>query len=167
MKAYIGIDNGVTGSIAFIGDDSSRMFQTPTHKEQSYTKKKAQITRIDWMSLEIALANLVDTWGNAKYVRVFIERPFTGKGYKAVVSGMRALEATLIAVERYGLSYQYIDSKQWQREMLPKGCKGTAELKAASKDVGIRLFPQHKEIIVKQKDADSLLIAEWARRNDL
>ena len=50
--------------------------------------------------------------------------------------------------------------------MLPKGCKG-AELKAASKDVGIRLFPQHKEIIVKQKDADSLLIAEWARRNDL
>lgn len=167
MKAYIGIDNGVTGSIAFIGDGNSRMFRTPTHKEQSYTKKKAQITRIDWMGLEVALANLVDSWGNSKYIRVLIERPYVNpKGFKATASALRSLEATLIAVERYGLSYEYIDSKQWQKVMLPKGCKGD-ELKAASKDIGIRLFPEHKEIITKQKDADSLLIAEWARRMDL
>ncbi|MHC4574386.1 MAG: hypothetical protein ACYS76_09695 [Planctomycetota bacterium] len=50
--------------------------------------------------------------------------------------------------------------------MLPKGCK-KEELKKASIDIGCRLFPYHKEQIIKHKDADSLLIAEWARRKNL
>jgi hypothetical protein len=50
--------------------------------------------------------------------------------------------------------------------MFPKGLKGI-ELKKASMDIGIRLFPHLEEVIIKQKDADGLLIAEWARRNNL
>ena len=168
MKAYIGIDNGVTGSIAFIGDDKSWFRPVPTHKEQSYIKKKGNITRIDWMALDVMLVHCVSSWGNPKYVRVFIERPMVNSTrFKASMSALRALEATLIAVERIGLSYEYVDSKQWQKVMLPQGCKGTPELKAASMAIGTRLFPEHAEAILKQKDADSLLMAEWARRSGL
>jgi hypothetical protein len=160
-KTYIGVDNGVTGSIAFIfeSDHPAQLHRTPTKKEQSYTKKKQQITRVDWLRFFGLLPS--DPQG----VRVFIERPYTNlRGLKATVSGMRCLEATLIAIEQAGLSYEYVDSRQWQKEMLPSGLKGP-ELKAASLDVGIRLFPQLREEIIKQKDADALLIAEWARRN--
>lgn len=165
MKVYIGIDNGVSGSIAYIGR-RTYFVPVPTRKEQSYTKAKAQITRIDWKELEILFA-MYSMQSKGHDLRVFIERPFVNpKGFKATVSALRALESTLIAVERYGLSYEYVDSRQWQKVMLPKGCKG-AELKVASMNIGIRLFPLYTETIKKHKDADSLLIAEWARREQL
>jgi len=169
MRAYIGIDNGVSGSLAFLSGDGEmvRFKSTPVRKEQSYTKAKAQITRVDWLELQTWFAFCADMFGNAKYTRAFIERPFVNpKGFKATVSALRALEATLICVEWAHLSYQYVDSREWQRVLLPKGCKGP-ELKAASKDIGIRLFPGFAEEIRKHKDADSLLIAEWARRSGL
>jgi hypothetical protein len=34
-------------------------------------------------------------------------------------------------------------------------------------DIGCRLFPKHKKILISQKDADALLIAEYARRKKL
>ena len=85
------------------------------------------------------------------------------KRWAASVSAIRALEATLIIVELLEIPYIYVDSKEWQRELLPKGCKGDA-LKTASKDIGCRLFPQHKELIIKHKDADGILMAEYCRR---
>lgn len=48
-----------------------------------------------------------------------------------------------------------------------KGIEGSAELKKASMDIGLRLFPDQEEVIKKHKDADALLIAEWARREQL
>jgi hypothetical protein len=76
------------------------------------------------------------------------------------LSAVRALEATLIAVEQHQFRYEYIDSKEWQKELLPKNIKGSDELKSASLDVGKRMFP---ELNIK-KDADGLLIAEYLRR---
>jgi len=109
-------------------------------------------------------------WCSRPYdrIRAFIERPYMNpKGFKATASALRCLEATLISIERAaGLSYEYIDSKQWQKVMLPKGCKGP-DLKTTSRDIGCRLFPEHTKVIRKHKDADSLLIAEWARRAGL
>ena len=170
--AYVGIDNGVTGSLALLnGRVQFRMI--PTRTEQSYTKKKQQITRV----LIPELINILNTWVNTEWVyapdvghnfRVFIERPFVNPhGFKATASALRALEATLIAVEQIGLSYQYVDSREWQKVMLPAGIKGTPDLKRASVDIGCRLFPQYADSIRKHKDADSLLIAEWARRRQL
>jgi hypothetical protein len=48
--------------------------------------------------------------------------------------------------------------------MLPKGVQGSAELKKASMDIGLRLFPDHGSVIRKHKDSDGLLIAAWAQR---
>ena len=167
MNTIIGIDNGVTGSIAAIIQPINSLpieiffLPMPTKKEQSYTKKRQSITRIDYGKLYDILFRLRMFQG-----KCFIERPFANPmGFKATVSAMRALEATLIAVEGNGLAYEYIDSKEWQKIMLPAGIKGTAELKKASVDIGCRLFPKYAEAIRKHKDADSLLIAEWARRN--
>jgi len=165
MRAYIGIDNGVSGSLALIIPGFTGFKPMPSNKEQSYTKAKAQITRVDWRRLDITLA----TWCHYgdESIRVFIERPFVNpKGFKATVSALRCLEATLISIEKARLSYEYVDSRQWQKVLLPKGCKGL-DLKTASRDIGCRLFPEHSVAIKEHKDADSLLIAEWARREGL
>jgi hypothetical protein len=82
--------------------------------------------------------------------------------FSASMSAVRCLEATLIAIEEVGFSYQYVDSKEWQKLLLPKGLKGSDELKKASFDVGKRMFPT----LAIKKDADGLLIAEYLRRKD-
>jgi len=82
---------------------------------------------------------------------------------KALNSAMRSMEATLVVLELLSIPYIWIDSKEWQSELLPHGIKGTDALKSASKDVGIRRFPQFKELIQKRKDADGILIAEYCR----
>ena len=46
-KSYWALDNGVTGTIAWIGDSGSGFIETPVKKEQSYTKARNIITRID------------------------------------------------------------------------------------------------------------------------
>lgn len=165
MKTYIGGDNGVSGSWALISDGAALFVPVPVKREQNYTKAKATITRVDVFALEDILRRWID--GRVNDVRVFLERPMVNPGrFKATTSALRSLEATLVCLERIGLSFEYVDSKQWQKELLPKGLKG-AELKHASKDIGKRLFPGLSKEIDKQKDADGLLIAEWARRNDL
>jgi hypothetical protein len=83
--------------------------------------------------------------------------------FNASLSAIRALEATLIALEESKLPYEYIDSKEWQKHLLPKGLKGSDELKKASLDIGKRLFPS----LELKKDADGVLIAEYLRRKQL
>lgn len=162
MRLFIGIDNGVTGSVGVVSEDLSIVdfHKIPTKKDYNYTKTKQNITRIDVK----ALINLFCFYAGYKNVRVFIERPMVNpKRFKQSLSAVRALEATLIALEEFQFPYQFIDSKEWQKEMLPKNISGSRELKEASKKIGERLFPK---INFYKNDCDSLLIAEWARRNN-
>lgn len=155
---YIGIDNGVTGSIGLIAEGLGLMVRTPVKKELSYTKKKQNITRIDSVKL---LRFLEDYTVQHESVRAMIERPLVNPGmFKATLSAMRALEATLNVLEILGIGYEYIDSKEWQKALLPDGCKGK-ELKEASAQIGTRLYPSNAEIIRRQKDSDGLLIAHY------
>lgn len=158
MYSYIGIDNGTSGTIGVITEHHNYFWKTPTKKEQDYTKKKQNITRID----VVALDELLNRFENPFAV---LERPFTGKYVKTMLNGMRALEATLTFLESNGIGHVFIDSKAWQRDLLPQGIKGSTDLKKASRDIGVRMFPQHKELIMKHGDADGILIAEYARRN--
>lgn len=166
-KIYIGIDNGVTGTIAWMGEGvAAGMIETPVKSEQSYTKEKKNITRIDYPTLAQYLKNIVAETPKED-VLVVIERPMINPmRFQASVSAARSLEATLIAIENMCLPRMYVDSRQWQKALLPHGCKGP-ELKHASADIGCRLFPALEKIIGKHKDADALLIAEWARREGL
>jgi len=168
-RAYIGIDNGVSGSIGIIlkGADSflSIFFiPMPTKKEQNYTKAKRNITRVDTPRLWRILWDIFPP-ESAIQVHVMMERPMVNPTrFQATASALRALEATLCVVEGLKYSYSYIDSKEWQKVLLPKGTKGPPALKKASMDIGCRLFPACREVIVKHKDADGLLIAEHCRR---
>lgn len=166
-KIYIGIDNGVTGTIAWMGEGvAADMIETPVKSEQSYTKEKKNISRVDYPALAQHLKNIVGETPKAD-VLVVIERPMINPmRFQASVSAARSLEATLIAIENMCLPRMYVDSRQWQKALLPHGCKGP-ELKHASADIGCRLFPELEKIIGKHKDADALLIAEWARREGL
>ena len=156
-KLICGIDNGVSGSIGIICEDGSVHFHlTPVKKTLNYTKTKSWLNRIDVVKLEEILTALP-----VENSHVYLERPMVNPGrFKATVSALRALEATLIVIERLKLPLTYEDSKEWQKEMLPKGLEGTDELKAASLAIGNRLWPSVKF----KSDADALLMAEWARR---
>lgn len=160
-KLYIGIDNGVSGTIGVVGD-KTHFFTTPVKSVLKYTKKKANVTRIDHEKLTDVLLEIVDGY-DIDDVIVALERPMVNpKRFTATSSALRAWEATLIIVERLGLPYFYIDSKEWQKVMLPKGIKGAPELKRASRDVGDRLFPAYKEM--NHEDRDGILIAEYVRK---
>lgn len=164
-KLYIGIDNGVSSQgIGLIYSDGRVAYpKLPTIFQQDYTKAKKNITRIDGPKLdsilEVALVGI-----DAQEAIATVERPLVNpKMFKTTASALRCHEATLIVLENLGIPYQFIDSKEWQRVMLPKGTKGPAALKQASYDIGKRLFPR---LVLKQKDADSLLIAEYTRRRE-
>lgn len=156
-RFYIGIDNGVSGSIGMINADTGgfRFIRTPVKKELNYTKAKAYINRIDAIELTKILSVC------ASNSMVLIERPMVNPGrWVASVSAIRALEATQTVLEQLGLPYAFIDSKEWQKVLLPSGLKGE-ELKKASLDVGKRLFPN---IEGKHADFDGMLLAEFCKR---
>lgn len=167
-KLYIGIDNGTSGTIGWVGEVyQPKMIITPMRLEQSYTKKKQIISRINHAVLKQTLMDLMDGLC-PEDILVIMERPRINPGqFSTSISAARSLEATLCVVEDLGLPRMYCDSRQWQRVLLPKGIEGSAELKKASKDIGCRLFPSQVAVIDKHKDADGLLIAEWARREGL
>lgn len=165
-KVYIGCDNGSSGTIGILGDIEPMFFQVPTFKQLSFQKtKKVNITRIDTVAFTKILTPLIK---KEYYIKAILERPMLNSmRFNASISGARALEAILIVFENLDIGVQYLDSKLWQKELLPTGIKGSVELKKASKDIGIRLFPQFKEEITKHKDADGILIAEYAKRHNL
>ena len=167
-KLYIGVDNGTTGTIGWVGENiAPGMILTPTFKEQSYTKAKKIISRIDHMALKSEIIELMAGMIHEDVI-VIMERPrINPMQFSTSISAARSLEATLCIVEDLGLPRMYCDSRDWQTVLLPKGTKGSPELKKASMDIGCRLFPSQADLIVKHKDADGLLIAEWARRKGL
>ena len=160
MNSFIGIDNGVTGSIGIItikrATVSSAFIKTPVVKCESYTKKVQHIHRIDWRGL---LENLpMDSFA-------LIERPMVNpRAFTATQSALRALEATIIVLEMLGIPHNYIDSKEWQGEFIASGIIGHDKMKEASKKIGLKLFPSNGRFIERHGDADGLLIAEYARR---
>ena len=160
MKNFMGIDNGTSGTIGIITPEETIFIPTPSKLEQSYTKKKQNISRIQFRTLYNFLKTYTDD------CHVMLGRPMVNPGrWAATVSALRALESTIIVLEILNVSYEYIDSKSWQSELLPKGTKGSAEFKKASVDIGCRLFPQFKDFIIKHGDADGILIAEYCKRH--
>jgi len=155
-KLYIGIDNGVSGTIGWTDGVTYGQIKTPVFKQQNYTKAKGNISRIDHCYLMNWLKHLKT---NSTFV--VIERPMVNPGrFKASISAVRALESTQLILETLSLPYQFVDSKEWQKEMLAKGIKGD-ELKKASIQVAKRLFPT----VECKPDGDGILMAEWARRS--
>lgn len=152
QRAFVGVDNGISGSIGIIYSDGTyEFFKSPVIKQQDYTKKKKLISRI----VPNKFADILDKVGPGSMV--FIERPMINSTrFNASMSAIRAYEMTITILDTLGLPYETVDSKDWQKALLPQGVSGD-ELKKASFDVGNRLFPNFKE--VKHPDRDGMLIA--------
>ncbi len=166
-RTYIGIDNGVTGSIGIIvvknSYPSSHLFiPMPTIVEQDYTKAPKAVKRIDYKILKQIILHYKDM-----NPIILLERPrINNTNFWTSISAARAHEATLIAIEEVGIPLyngRCIDSRNWQSELLPN-VKGHDNLKQASKDVGKKMFPTIKTSL---RDYDGLLIAEWGKRKRL
>jgi len=160
---YIGIDNGTTSNGIGVVCDSgeSYLYKTPIKKELSYTKVAKNISRIDHPKLMEVFKEIIS---NAKDEPLMagLERPMVNPGrFFASMSAIRALEATLIALEVHGIPYVYLDSKEWQHVLLPKNVNKD-ELKSASLTIGKRLYPK----LPLKVDADGILIAHYLRNKN-
>lgn len=159
-KIYVGLDNGCSGTIGIMGEDVCELYHTPSKKEQDYTKTKKNISRLDVLSF----VSLFSKFNKNNLVFV-LERPMINSlRFNSSIVAARCFESELSQIELMGCKHIFIDSKEWQNALLPKGCNGK-ELKKASKDIGNRLFPQFEDF--KHPDRDGLLIAEYARRKNL
>jgi hypothetical protein len=156
MRRIIGIDNGVSGAITILDSGRTTHCLMPVKKCLDYTKKKNWLNRVDVH----AVKKLLSKDSNEASLAV-IERPMVNPArWKATMSAIRCLEATLIILEDLQIPYRFIDSKEWQKVMLPSGLHKD-ELKEASCQVARRIFPT---LEFKKEGADSLLIAEYAKR---
>ena len=154
---YLAFDNGTSANgVALLGISLIEYVPLPIKNELSYTKEEHHITRVDAPKLEQQILK----WNlPADKTLVLMERPMINPTrFRASISAVRCLEAELIVVEKFGFKVEYVDSKQWQRILLPE-VEGSTELKKASLELGKKLFPNIK----LKKDADSLLIAYWAK----
>ena len=163
MRNYIGIDNGVSGSIGIIVTTDSRieakLYKTPIVRRLDYVGFERYLNRIDVVNLEEMLKGYAP-----EETIVGIERPMVNPmRFRASVSALRALEATLIVVEKLRFPVVYIDSKKWQKELFGK--EKVRDLKLMSLEISRRLFPMVN--YDGFKDADGLLIAEYLKRQEM
>lgn len=159
-KVYIGQDNGVTSTIGILVEDESPLFlKTPTFKSQDYTKSKKTVTRLEVGTYYQLLQKYNDP---SKYnTLLLLERPLVNPTrFTATASALRCHEAMLVCIELLSIPYRFIDSKEWQRSLFPKGTE-SKDTKQMSLEIGNRYFPQFK--IVKHPDRDGLLIALYAK----
>ncbi len=154
-----GIDNGSSGSVCIIDSHGKPYFhKTPVKSTKNYqTGKDTYITRVDVVKLKELFMQFYqkgDTYA-------LLERPLNNPMmYKASMSAMRALEATLIVLEEFLIPYEFIDSKNWQKVYLGADIKGKENLKARSKELGQLVFPE-----IQNADFDSYFIALYLKDN--
>jgi crossover junction endodeoxyribonuclease RuvC len=137
-KVFIGIDPGLSGGIAIIEEGSIRAVNMPD-------------TERDVWDLIHSLPRL--------YSMAMIEKVHSMKGNGVASSfkfgmGYGALRMALVAS---GIPFEDVTPQKWQKAL---GCLSGGD-KNVTKQRAQSLFPQLK---ITHKTADSLLIAEYARR---
>jgi len=154
-RTYIGVDNGVSGAITILNESGEILLheKTPVKRCLNYTKKKAFLNRVD---RECMKAMLLKAGENTT---CYIERPMLNPTrWAASVSAIRCVETTEGLLEELQIPYEFIDSKAWQKALLPSGLIGS-QLKEAADSVAHRLYPKAKIV-----NSDSLLIALYCLR---
>jgi len=168
-EVYIGIDNGVTrSSIGYMNTITGEYFykEMPIKNGRDYTQREKNITRIVYSDL----CDIFKRWLTVDKNQTFIllERPMINpERFEASIVAARAYEIVITAIEQFNIEFDTIDSRLWQKKLLPIGTKGEADLKQASFDLGLKLFPSCISTILKVQDADGLMIALYAKTMEL
>ena len=165
----VAIDNGVTGRYAVRVGKRISFNKMPVFKQQEYTKKKQNVSRIDVPQLYMELFKYLRGTDTAIFM---LERPMINpRRYKASFSAIRCLEATLITLEllqrKHGrVYYFFVDSKEWQSAIIPNATGASKakalSLKSASRDYGLLHYPQFgKELLRSSVDGDALAMVDY------
>lgn len=173
---YVGIDNGVSGAIAYYKDDKMYVCQLPVKSVQNYTKKVEFVNKLDFVELKKIFQNIL-SYG--QQIKVLWERPFcNSKMFNASLSSMLSYQTTLDVFAELQIAYDMVDSKTWQTKLLPKGIYKITQdkngrnrikadrkmLKKASIDTANRLYPYLQ--IKKDGQADAVMICEYLRQKE-
>lgn len=160
-KVYIGIDPGLTGAVSVIKRSGKvKIFDTPIEEI-----KKGKSIKREYLPENMAdiLIKIINLYGN-KNCNVFIEKVHSmpgqgvasmfnfGKGYGIWIGILAALK----------ISKTLVTPQEWKKEMM-SGMKD----KDAARIRAQELFPECSIRLQLKKHidrADSLLIAEYARR---
>jgi len=190
---YIGIDNGITGSVGIVNADGSieHYFSVPTTKCLNYQKSKvSHISRINVRALKKAIHDVI---GDSP-AKVLLERPFVNPGIgtkkkdikcecpecgekfvkeKAIAEGFPLFfQASISAVRALEATLIVLESLNLGYDYVDSKIwqkhffpkgKKGTELKKYSLELGSRKWPKFTEAIAKQKDADGLFIAEYCK----
>lgn len=158
----LGIDNGVTGSLAAFRDGQLLDFrETFTKKwlKPTVSSRESYMARIDVEALSAWINGL--KLGDEE-IQAILERAMTDQTrFAATISSHHAQEALMITLELLKVSYMTIDSKVWQSRFLPR-ISGSISLKAESKRKGAEEFPAFAKVINSHGDADAIFIGKLA-----
>ena len=157
---YIGIDNGISGGIAAIGQCGTivAMRTMPTQKHGA--KNEVDIRELyRWLS-EVTGGNL----SNGIYC---IEEPGGSKSAAAAKSMAGSFHSIRGFFETKFLTFERVTPQRWQKAMMGKVAKG--ETKARALEVAAELWPSERFLPSPRHRTphdgliDAALIAEWLR----
>lgn len=169
MKTYIGIDIGLKGALAVIDPDGVvTTYPMPVVKDQLDLRGLLDI-------MDLTIINQ-----SSKDMSVVFEKLgviFGTSKATAFSMGLQLGAMEMLCVSQM-VSYTKVPAKQWQKDMFMgvdeiKNAKGKRDTKAMALVAVKRLFPNLKltfgERATKPHDGlvDAVLMAEWARRNNL
>ena len=156
---YIGIDNGISGGIAAIGE-----FGNLIHRWVMPIQRARKGNEIDVVAL-YAIFNDATNGGQIEATYI-IEEPGGSKSAKAAASMAGSFHAVRSLLESRKKRWHRITPKQWQDVMIP-GAKGDTKPRALAK--ARQLWPDEKWLASDRCRTphdgmiDAGLIAEWGR----
>lgn len=153
---WIGVDNGVSGSIGIIGTGLEPMLVNA----REYTRKKKR------GGLEVdptAFLQIITEHGPV--AGVILENPFRGKHRNVEVSAAHFDSVARTMMEIHQIPFVSVASGDWQRPLLkvPPRKKGVkTDTKRISMEAGALRWPSLRAQIEDQGDADALFLAVHA-----
>lgn len=166
-KIYVGIDNGLSGAVAFLFDDGVELFKMPLLE----VGKK---TLIDDLMLRQTI--LAATFGPpAKPVHVTFEQGQLQPAFGCKVNFSQGYSFGVIAtvMRQNNWACTALNPKDWMKEMHLGVRKAGMDTKSASLEACRRLYPTVSLLptprCTKPDDgmAEALLMATWAKRHNL
>ena len=158
-RTYVGIDNGVTGSISILNKGWMVCYPMPVKKTKNYQKGEGgYIHRVDRHEL-IDIFRSRNLIGND--VCFMVERPMVNPGRTfATYSALRSFEVLLTVLEEFDLKFVVVDSREWQGYLVSRKISGDSDdLKGQSKEMAYLLYPDID--LSNVNDGDSVMLAHY------
>lgn len=165
----LGIDPGLTGGIAMLDGDTSRVWDTPSRLVEVNGKTKR---RIDPGALARVIDKAVNVVDPRRMARAFVElaQASPHMGVSSAFAYGQAFGLVMGVLAHLDMPVQTVPAAQWKRGMgLVK--RGSRELgrdeereKGSALDLARRLYPRLADELGRVKDngrADALLLAHW------